>query len=278
MPGHVLHVEIASRIRHLLPEGDEVSDALYCGALAPDMGMLPGGDRLMTDLAHYHYTGRLARALVAEAVSGVERAYAWGWLTHLLADSGLHPQINRAAGDRPWDESPTAHMQVEFGIDHHRLANVPALGGIRIGTVPGSKLVTHAYRDTYGLVVAPELVSRSHRSLAAAQRLLFRLGGNPARLATVRWIGSRFPNSIVQAATNPSSPTATLLEEVALFLRSIESRFESMVSEDLDGLPDYNLDTGQVAGESDDYPLAVAARDRLRRRLEVQRPATSGNS
>ena len=278
MPGHVLHIEIASRLRHLLPKGDDVVEALYCGALAPDMGMLPGSDRLFTDLAHYLKTGELARCLVSKANSAIETAYAWGWVTHVLADAGLHPAINRASGDHSWAESPTSHMRVEFGLDFQRLGDQPSLGGARVRSTPGPSLLASAYMEVYGLQVDERVVARSHRVLSGAQRLLFRFGKRLGSSRPVRLAAGLVPNSIVAAAADPMSPTQALLEEVDSFLDSFAARFEELLDDNFDALHDFNLDTGDVAGGSDDYPLAVATRDHLQKKLSAQRPETSGSS
>lgn len=263
MPGHVLHIEIAHRVRSLLPKGEEVGQALYLGAIAPDMGLLPGADPLISDLAHYVDTGSLAKQLVRTASNEVERAYAWGWVTHLLADAGLHPAVNDSAGTS-WARSPVAHMRVEFGIDFDRLARSSGLARLRLGARPDPRYVCRALADVYGVGFDEGRVERSHRGLIWTQRLLFRLG---PRAPALRRLGALFPGSVLDAVTKPSLPSSDLIDQVDVFLESVEERVAELRIGGLDDLPDYNLDTGELGDETDRYPAAVAARASLSERL-----------
>ena len=69
----------------------ETWNAFLCGSLGPDMGMFPGGEPLVSDLAHYVRAGDLANRLVDSARTEVQSAFAWGWVAHVLADIALHP-------------------------------------------------------------------------------------------------------------------------------------------------------------------------------------------
>ena len=106
MPGMAVHFQLAARVLDAWPDPNEfdpsdtqVRNAFLNGSIGPDMGFYPGGFALPTDLAHYLSTGALARSLVNEARTELERAYAWGWVTHILADVEPHPLVNQGAGE-----------------------------------------------------------------------------------------------------------------------------------------------------------------------------------
>ena len=86
------------------------------------MGYISPPD-LLADLVHYVRTCDFARALVAQANSDEERAYAWGWVSHIIADIIIHPLINQAAGrwqhgDQPlsYADDPSLHLRIELGL------------------------------------------------------------------------------------------------------------------------------------------------------------------
>lgn len=266
MPGHAAHIELAARSRGLFPAGDEVTNALYHGALAPDMGMFPGADPLFSDLAHYVRSADLARSLVACARNDVEQAYAWGWVSHLLADSGLHPAINQASGFVPWSDSKEPHLRVEFGLDFARLANQPWLRRVRLVRMRELQFVVNAYRDTFGVELEQGRLRRSHATLTASQRVLFTLGPKTQSLGPVRWLGSRFRGSVLAAITTPIEPEAYLLEGLALMLGEMPGRMGALMNGGLADLENLNLDTGERQGPSDpDVARVLAAlEERLR--------------
>lgn len=245
MPGHAVHIELAARLRGLLPEGDEVTNALYQGALAPDMGMFPGADHLLSDLAHYVRSGDLARSLVASAKDDVERAYSWGWVSHVLADSGLHPGINRASGYVSWSDSREPHLRVEFGLDFARLAEHQWLRQVRLVRMRELGFVCNAYRDTYGLELDASRLHRAHAAVTATQRLLFRVGPKAQSLGPLRWLGTRFRGSVLAAVTTPIEPEPYLFEGLGLALEEMPSRIGALMRGELAELENLNLDTGE---------------------------------
>lgn len=100
-----------------------VRSAFLHGSLGPDMGYFPGADPMLAELAHHARTGMFCRALVHEAETDLARAFAWGWVTHVLADVAVHPLVNDACGElllgrrTPlWGpDVATAHLRVETG-------------------------------------------------------------------------------------------------------------------------------------------------------------------
>jgi hypothetical protein len=109
MPGITLHFVLASRVlqRWSAAPGTAPFDlddpvarnAFYHGAVGPDIGYLPGGHRILSELAHQVSTGKLTGRLIQSARTPSERAFAWGWLTHVLADREIHPLIGRGVGE-----------------------------------------------------------------------------------------------------------------------------------------------------------------------------------
>jgi len=251
MPGHAVHIELANRSRGLFSNDDEVTNALYHGALGPDMGMFPGGDPLLSDLAHYVKTADLARAMVACARDDVEQAYAWGWVTHVLADSDLHPAINRAAGDVAWSDSPEPHLRVEFGLDFARLELSPWLARLRLRQMRNLDFVVDAYHETYGLSLDVVRLQRAHRMVTIGQRALFGMGPGSRRFGPLRWLGSRFPGTSLSALSRPIPPEPWLLEELALALEEQPRHLQRLWEGDLGEMENLNLDTGDPADASD---------------------------
>src|SRR5262245_36459925 len=100
MPGIIVHTLLGTQILDrwradptntpFRPDDDSLRATFLSGSMGPDMGMFPGGDPLFSDLAHYVRSGELTRTLVREARTDPQRAFAWGWATHVLADSLIH--------------------------------------------------------------------------------------------------------------------------------------------------------------------------------------------
>jgi hypothetical protein len=282
MPGHVVHIEIARAFLNALPEpqarrwsdSPEITNALLHGALDPDMGLFPGGDPRVTDLAHHVKTADLARSLVRLAKDEIETAYAWGWVTHFIADTELHPVMNRACGEhrdgtttRPmtWDYSPGTHIRVELGLDAVRLARDERLRTVRLHDFldgPRIQFLQRAFHETHGIDLDERQLLRGHRVLGWAQGALFSLGGSmgrryldqprrPGDLAfsllyhPARWVGNLMsPDSIPYSLTHSLPPPAWLEEAVESALEELPATFSALFTGALEDLPNLNLDTG----------------------------------
>ncbi len=161
-----------------------VLNAFWQGTLGPDTGLFPGGEPSLALRAHHERSGDLTRALLASAATDAERAYAWGWLTHVLADVALHPLINRYArrlvfmrGDDPEDPQAlaAAHSRYEVGLDVHVLARDAHVRRIRLSHTfdPRSiDFLARAFETTYGDPVERETLLRSHRAVTRMANLL----------------------------------------------------------------------------------------------------------
>lgn len=285
MPGVTLHLLLAERALdrwRLAPETapfdalDEAPvNAFRQGAFGPDIGYFPGGQRFLSQLAHRVGTGDLCRALVRQARTPLERAFAWGWVTHVLGDQAVHPLIGRAVGellhgDRQRfleaNENRPAHVRVEVGLDAWYAGELPHLRRVRTTPVfdrQSVSFLTGAYRETYGLNMADELLHDAHHIAVrrAAQGLLgtallaheVRRRRTPAAVRGARLLArtahvfyGNARESLVLAFLNPVPPSEWLLECVAAVVEGFAPRFHRHYREDLEGLPNYNLDTGEV--------------------------------
>lgn len=282
MPSVTVHFCLAAQVldhwrRH--PRGapfdaDDAVDAnaFRQGAVGPDLGYMPGGHRPLSDLAHCLHTGDLTRSLIARARTSRERAFAWGWVTHVLADTLIHPMVGCAVGElvhgsparfEDGDTEPVAHVRVEAGLDalyahrHPELRRVrlrPSFDAVGIGFLVGS------FRDTYG--AAPEAdrfltshVTAARRSaqglaLAAVTALTMgcdhrplRTGSGAGRLARLRTALAR--SSVSLAYVLPVPPSLWFLNAV----RDVEETFVDLFLEEFElrgsGLANVNLDTGR---------------------------------
>lgn len=102
----------------------------YGGAIAPDMGYYPYGSEFFTHLTHYVRSGDFVMALINEAKTLNEFAFALGNLCHYNADMYGHrigtnrsvpiiyPKVGAKHGKAvTYAEDHMAHMRTEFGFD-----------------------------------------------------------------------------------------------------------------------------------------------------------------
>ena len=137
----------------------------YGGCIIQDLGYYPFGSHFFSDLLHYVRTGDFVTALIRDSSSVDEYAFALGALAHYTADSYGHPAINLATGQEypklrsrfgrivTYDDSPTAHLQTEFGFDVVEVAqNRYASQQFHnfIGFKVAKPVLERAFEDTYG--------------------------------------------------------------------------------------------------------------------------------
>lgn len=169
------------------PEAAGATNAYYHGSLGPDMGLFPGGVPRIAKLAHTVRTGELARTLVASAETDVERAFAWGWLTHVLADAAIHPLINAHArrllessgdGARDAEAMAAAHSRVELGLDVYCNTRDPHARRVRLRPCfrgADADFLAAAFLRVHGVAIPREQFLRSHRAVNAMANALMRL-------------------------------------------------------------------------------------------------------
>jgi hypothetical protein len=296
MPGPALHALFAGSVYRRweaapadapFAPGPATWNAFLHGALGPDMGYFPGADPLLAELAHHARTGAFCRALAAEARTEPERAFAWGWVTHVLADVAVHPLINEACGElmlgvrTPLWGPPAAiaHLRVETGLDaayharHPRLARFGALTPMDSAAFVG---VRRAYAVTYGAAPAGVELLRAHRQVvrllgpcARIRGLAARAaGGRPgallarAALGTAAGLSAR--GSHAWGLFSPVAPAAWLVQAVDEVAAGFADGFGAHYASGLRFLRDHCLDTG--VAHDHDQPCARRAIDALHAR------------
>ena len=305
MPCATVHMELSHRIFRRwreepgsapIPLSEPgVEEAILHGAMGPDMGFIPGADRLVSEVAHYLRPGDLARALLRGAGSPTEEAFAWGWASHVLGDVELHPVVGRAVGellhgdrDRRVDasEDVEAHVSLEVGLDlciYHADRRVgsglpcpPAIPHFR-----GSRIrhLVQALEGTYGLAWDGKDLLRAHNRTRlttwwprALEALVLRQGGRPEEegLRPVRWFldGVRAftpKGTAVRGFLGVRIPPDWVIEEVNRRMEGFGDRFQALVDSGLKGMENRNLETGGDAGPGLGHPASDEVADRIKR-------------
>ncbi len=284
MPSVTLHMVLADRVLDRWkdapssapfdPTDGDLANAFYQGALGPDLGYFPGGHRFLSDLCHLVRSGDLTRTLVRSADSPRERAYAWGWVTHVLGDTTVHPLVGRGVGELLYGNREifvdgarhqAAHVQVETGLDAFYSNMFPELRHRRMAPVfHGSSIrfLVRAYQQIYRIPLDPTLFLYSHlatvrmsvhglrsiglmgtalltrpvsKPMASAQRVLQRA------LSAMK---GGMKDSLLLALLNPVPPAEWLMEAVGEVVEDFGELFEEHYRTQLAGLGNLNLDTG----------------------------------
>lgn len=290
MPGVTLHFVLADRVLQRWrgatapppfdPSSSRDLNAFFHGAVGPDLGYFPGGDRLLSDLAHCVRTGELVRALVRSAASAQERAFAWGWLTHVLGDQAIHPIIGRGVGEMltgsrdhfvDGASNMPAHLRVEMGLDAWYAERFPDVCGRRITPFlygRGVNFLTRAYAATYRTAVEGWRFIRSHDltsrrvgqalatmplvgALMKASRPVAHGQRCHALVTAVRGVldaayRKERLRSAGLACLVPVTPSPWLLDEVADAVDAHAGRFMEHFETQAMTLQDLNLDTGRL--------------------------------
>lgn len=130
----------------------------YGGSLVQDMGYYPFGNKYFSDLTHYVRTGDFVCALIQEAQTANEYAFALGALAHYVSDNRGHPAINAAVamefpalkkkyGDVvTYEDSPKSHIRAEFGFDMTEVAK--------------NHYTTDQFHDFIGFEISESLLER----------------------------------------------------------------------------------------------------------------------
>jgi len=285
------------------PAGREQRQAFLLGAMGPDMGFVPGVERLVSELAHYVSTGDLVRQILAEARTPTQRAFAWGWATHHVTDVEIHPVVGRACGDHLLGDADTrmnasedleAHVAMEVGLDL-----VFLLGDDAIPRPPRSPcfgpedmaFLRRALAGTYGIPWQEGLLERSHRTatlrtgrwptaltlLGRAREFADRRAGrrplDSLLGAAVRLAGHLVPSgSALSGFLRPLVPPAWAVERVREVADTFAERFQELVDGNLTGLENRNLETGRMEDAPVEHPDSARTIRRLSElRTQAQR-------
>ncbi len=243
-------------------------EAFRQGCIAPDLGYFPGGERHLSDLAHGTRSGDLARTLLETARHPIERAFAWGWVTHVVADRLVHPIIGRAVGelvtgDRtryvPGDEDTPGHVRVETGLDAWFAWHHPWLRRLRFRPLfdrQGIGFLSRAFGSIRAGDGDPDRILASYRTMlplagraVASIGWLGGTGDQPRRTPCwmgplARWAGRRrLPGSVALGFLAPAAPAPWLLEEVLEVVRRFPAEVERVRQDPAPALPNVHLDS-----------------------------------
>lgn len=138
----------------------------YGGSLIQDLGYYPFGSRFFSNLVHYVRSGDFVAALVRDAQTVDEYAFALGALAHYASDNAGHPTVNHAVpviypklrakygDDVLFGDSPARHVMVEFSFDVLQVARAQFKSDAYqalIGFEVARPLLERAFQETYGL-------------------------------------------------------------------------------------------------------------------------------
>lgn len=163
--------KIVPLLSHRFPRAsaDELREArayAYGGSLIQDLGYYPFGSHFFSNLVHYVRSGNFVAALIRDAQTVDEYAFALGALAHYVSDNAAHPTVNHTVplvypklrakygDDVLFGDSPARHVMVEFSFDVLQVAR----GQFRsdeyqdlIGFEVARPLLERAFEETYGL-------------------------------------------------------------------------------------------------------------------------------
>lgn len=259
----------------------EAARAFLHGALAPDMGFVPGTDRLVSEAAHYLAPADLSRGLIASAGTIEEIAFAWGWATHVVGDVEIHPLVGRAVGEalhgdpaRRVDalEDVATHVSLEVGLDITFFASDPSIPRPPSGPHFDGRGIRHlaeALEETYGVGWNPARLLADHRRAVSLTRwwpnALGLLGRRPIPARPViailrRAIGRE---GAARGFFHPRRPQGWVVEEVRRIAADFPRTFQDVVDDGLAGMANRNLETGGPAGAGLGHPATEIAQRRL---------------
>lgn len=176
---HYMVPLILQRYPGLTPE--QLTDChsyAYGGSVIQDIGYYPFGDKEFSDLLHYVRSGDFVTALIRDASTPQEYAFALGALAHYYGDTLGHPVVNIVTSQEypalrsrfgrivTYGDDKTAHLRTEFGFDIAEVAHGNySQQNYRdfIGFQVAAPLLNRAFEETYGLPIDDVL---KHEDLA----------------------------------------------------------------------------------------------------------------
>jgi len=143
----------------------------YGGSIIQDLGYYPHGSHFFSDLTHYVRSGDFVLALLRDAQSVYDYAFALGALSHYATDNQghrlatnravpiLYPKLKSRFGDFvTYEDDTLAHVKTEFGFDVLQVAKgqyAPESYHDFIGFEVSRPLLDQAFQQVYGV----ELIS-----------------------------------------------------------------------------------------------------------------------
>jgi len=170
----------------------------YGGCMMPDMGYMPFGDPLFTNLLHYVRSGEFVSTLLTESQNLNEYAFALGALSHYMADKYGHslatnksvpifnPKLRAKFGNVvTYADDHVSHTRMEFAYDVIQTAR--------------SNYATTAYHDFIGFNMSQPVVERAFLKVYG-QELKSVLPNFQSNVNTFRWgVRDLFPAMINNA-------------------------------------------------------------------------------
>ncbi|MBV9082286.1 MAG: zinc dependent phospholipase C family protein [Acidobacteriaceae bacterium] len=142
----------------------------YGGAIIQDMGFYPQGNGYFSDLTHYARPGDFIRALLRDAQTLDDLAFALGALSHFagdcyghrygtnIAEPRVYPKLKKKYGTSiTYAQNPNKHLKTEFGFDVLEVARGNYASQAYhdfIGFYVARPLLERAFRETYGFELA----------------------------------------------------------------------------------------------------------------------------
>ncbi len=171
----------------------------YGGSVIQDIGYYPFGSHAFSDLTHYVRTGDFVQAMLNDAQTLDEYAFALGALSHYIADINGHPYINLSVGIEfpklarqygpavPYDVDHKAHLTTEFGFDVLQVAKgryAPEDYHNFIGFEVSAPLLERAFYDTYGLKIT-EVMPHEQLAIGTYRRSVSQIVPEMTKVALV---------------------------------------------------------------------------------------------
>lgn len=188
-PGYVVPL---IRKRYPAVTQDELTQChayAYGGSVIQDMGYYPFGSKEFSNLLHYVRSDAFVVALLRDAATPEEYAFALGAMSHYYSDTVAHPTVNLITGEEypklrhrygrivTYDEDAIAHLRNEFGFDVVEVANgAYSQQNYRdfIGFQVAKPLMNRAFEETYGLPIG-DLLKDEDLSIASYRYSVSRL-------------------------------------------------------------------------------------------------------
>ena len=187
-------------------EQKEAHAYAYGGAVAPDMGYYPFGSKLFTNLVHYVRSGDLVNALLKDAETINQYAFALGFLSHYEADVYGHPlatnisvplvypKLKKKFGSvMTYEQDEIAHMRMEFGFDVLEVAK--------------GNYASPAYRDFIGFKVDTTVLSKAFFETYGIKLIEVYNNHLNRGVETFRWIVANIFPTITKAAWSQKKKT-----------------------------------------------------------------------
>jgi hypothetical protein len=250
-------------------------NAFYNGAFGPDLGYFPGGDRVLSELSHGVAPATLLRNLVTGARTESERAFAFGWATHVLGDQLIHPLIGFGVGEAltgrrdlfvSGKADQVTHIRVEIGLDSFFALRNPWFRERRLRPVFDSATIRYldlAYAETYGIRVGQSALLRCHAGVSDAARIALpviaaigkgvfhRSARRKARKIMHRASelvrGHWGREALSVAALTPFRPPAWLMRSVRTIEAGFGDRFLAVADGGFAALLDLDMESGREA-------------------------------